>query len=571
MAKYEVELRDIYFNLFEYLKVQDNTDGFEEQDLRGVVDEYEKFVAAEIFPAREEADHVGVKLTEKGVIVPECIKSGHKKYYENGWMGLGLPEEIGGIPVPSTVVVACDSMATGAHTPWSMYPSLSKSAMSVILKVGSQEQKDLFVPKIMSGEWGGTMCLTEANAGSDVGNLSSIATPNDKGSYNIKGVKIFISSGDSDLYENNIHLVLAKTPGAPEGSKGLSLFIVPKTRINTDGTLGESNDVICTKIEEKMGLHCSATCELTFGQNNGCEGFLLGNEFDGMANMFIMMNEARLYCGIQGESQGNLAYLMSVQYAKERSQFGQEIINHPDIRRMLLKLRAMGRGMRALSIYVGSLFDEYEKNNDKAVLAEIGLLTPVCKAFFTEEGVQMAIDAIQIHGGYGYCTEYGIEQFLRDAKVATIYEGTNAIQALDYVMRKILKDEGKTFLTLGEKMQKTLDRLPDEEMPKEKRLLTISIGKAGEIATMFAGFAKNKQMDRVLTHATDFLTYSSNVAVAWILLEQALLAKEKLGEDSYYQTKIDDFKIFARHYLTRNIGISKAILGDEVSILSYSL
>lgn len=267
-------------------------------------------------------------------------------------------------------------MAIGANVSWSMYYGLTQGAMNVILKVGSQEQKDLYVPKMMEGSWGGTMCLTEAGAGSDVGNAKTTAKPLDNGQYAISGTKIFISSGESDLYENNIHLVLARTPGSPEGTKGLSLFIVPRFKINEDGSNGESNNVRCTKLEEKMGLHGQATCELTFGQDGECVGELIGKEHEGIVNMFIMMNEARLLCGLQGESQANLVYMLTEQYAKERSQFGTEIINLPDVKRMLLKMRSTARGLRALCLYTGNLFDKAEKGDEQAE-KEIALFTPI--------------------------------------------------------------------------------------------------------------------------------------------------------------------------------------------------
>ncbi len=576
MAKYKIDQRDIEFGLFEHLKIQDYSTDFEEADLKAMLDEVIKFTGNSVFPTRAQSDIEGVKLTDDGVKVPECLQEMNRLYYENGFIGMGYPEEFGGIPAPETMKVACDSLTTGANMAWMLYPGLSKAAANVLITVGNEEQKNLIVPKIMSGEWGGTMCLTEPDAGSDVGNLKTTATPNGDGTYKIKGVKHFISSGDNDLYDNIIHLVLARTPGAPEGTKGLSLFVVPKYQIDGAGTKGESNNVVCTKIEEKMGIHASATCELTFGGEGDCVGTLLGKELEGMKNMFIMMNEARLYCGIQGESAAALAYELTKQYCEERVQFKQPIINHPDVRRMLLKMRAMVRGMRALCLFTGSLFDELHKNKDPKCEAEIGLLTPICKAFFTDEGTQLTIDAVQLHGGYGYCSEYEIEQFVRDVKISTIYEGTNAIQAIDFVTRKILKDGGKTFMAFGERVQKAMNDA-DESIFPEKKVLGASLGKAGEIATVFGKFAQEGKMDRVLEHATDFLTYCSNIAVAWALLDQAVLAQSKLGSASgedanYYQTKIDDFKVYVQHYLYRNAGTSKIILSETQNpIMSYKL
>lgn len=571
-----MDQRDIEFNLFEQFKIHEYSEQLDQDDLKAMLSEVIKFAENEIFPTRAKSDIEGVRLEADGVKVPECLHNMQKLYYENGFVSLGYPEEVGGIPAPESMKVACDSVATGANMAWMLYPGLSKAAANVLIHVGSQEQKELAATKILAGEWGGTMCLTEPDAGSDVGNLKTTATPNGDGTYNIKGVKHFISSGDNDLYENIMHLVLARTPEGAEGTKGLSLFLVPKYRYSTDGTKGDGNNLVCTKIEEKMGIHASATCELTFGQGGDCVGTLIGNEFEGMKNMFIMMNEARLYCGIQGESQAALAYELTKQYCEERVQFKKPIIEHPDVKRMLLKMRSIVRGMRGLSIYTGKLFDELKKTKDPAVDAEIGLLTPICKAFFTDEGTQCTIDALQLHGGYGYCSEYEIEQFVRDVKISTIYEGTNAIQALDFVTRKILKDGGKTFMAFGEKIQKTLNNADDAEFP-EKKVLAASLAKAGDIGQHFGKLAATGKVDNVLEHCTDFLSYCSNIAVAWILLDQAVTAKEKLASASgsdieYYQSKIDDFKVYVKHYLYRNSGISRTILSENTAdILNFKI
>jgi alkylation response protein AidB-like acyl-CoA dehydrogenase len=444
-----------------------------------------------------------------------------------------------------------------------MYPGLSKACMNVILKAGSEKQKEMFTPKMFSGEWGGTMCLTESGAGSDVGALKTTATPMGDGRYKIKGVKIFISSGESDLYTNNVHLVLAKTPGAPDNAKGLSLFIVPRFRLED----GKTNNVVCSKVEHKMGIHASATCELQFGNAGESYGEMIGKEFDGMATMFIMMNEARLLCGMQGESQANLAYLLTLQYATERVQFANEIIKHPDVRRMLLKMRSISRGMRALNFYTMNLFDEAHKGG-AAVQDEIALLTPICKAFCSEEGFNVAVEAMQVHGGYGFCTEYGIEQFARDIKIATIYEGTNGIQSVDFVMRKILKDQGKAFSLLGEKMRKDLTSPEAQIFSVEISTIGKNMEQAQKILGHFAGLAAKKQFDQILQSTNYFLQFSGNLVVSWLLLRGAILAnKSKIGANKddaqYYQTKIDDFKIFCQHHLTRNSGHSLSILNFD--------
>lgn len=569
MAKYRADLQDIYFNLFDLFKVQEHGD-MTEQDAREIIDSLNKFVENEVYPSRQEADHIGVKLADKQVKVPECFKSPQKQFYENGWYALGYPEEIGGMPAPHAVALACTSLVVGANVAFSMYYGLSKGAQNVILAIGDEAQKNLYVPPMMEGRWGGTMCLTEANAGSDVGASKTSATKQADGSYLIKGTKIFISSGDNDLYENIIHLVLARTPGAPEGTKGLSLFIVPKYRINKDGSNGASNDVVCSKIEEKMGLHASSTCVMNFGEANQCQGFLIGEELEGMANMFIMMNEARLLCGLQGESQANLVYELTHQYASERTQFGTEIKNHPDVKRTLLRMRSMSRGLRMLNFYTATLFERLEKG-EKEIESLIALLTPVCKSYASDEGFNVSVDAIQLHGGYGFCSEYGIEQFARDIKIATIYEGTNGIQAIDFVMRKILKDQGQTFMGLGKLIQADLMNPAAQDWKEEQALLGTSLQKAQEILSAYGEMAKKKDFDRILTSTTDFLSFSGNLIVAWLHLKSAIAAKEALSlasgeEKQFLQSKIEDYHVFCRLFVVKNLGLAKSILGFQSSL-----
>ena len=570
MAEYKTDLRDINFNLFEILKIQENGGDLGEQDLKEIISQFDYFSGRELYPSRVIGDEKGVTLKDGSVTVPEEFQPANQAYYENGWFALGYPEDIGGMPVPSAVTFACKSISIGANMAYSMYPGLTAGALNVIHKVGSDEQKEKFIAPIMEGRWGGTMCLTESGAGSDVGASTTTATPNDDGTYNIKGVKIFISSGDNDLYENIVHLVLAKTPGAPEGTKGLSLFIVSK--LNDDQS---SNNVVCTKIEEKMGIHGSATCEMTFGGDGDCKGVLIGKEFEGMANMFIMMNEARLLVALQGESQGNLATMLTEQYAKERTQFGTEIANLPDVKRMLLRMRAYSRGMRSLCLYTGNLFDAEEKG-DKEAADEIAFLIPICKAFCTDEGFNVSVEAIQVHGGYGFCSEYGIEQFARDIKIGTIYEGTNGIQAIDFVMRKNLKEEGATFKKIVQKMMKTIGEAGPTVFGEEIKYLTGFLKNGGAMLEHFGKLAAQKKMDTVLESATDFLNYSGHLIVAWRLLEAANLAHQKLsgasGDDlAFYQSKVADFKVFCKHCLTKHAGIPSSVLEFEEDISGFQV
>lgn len=575
MAKYKSDQKDILFNLLDVLDItQFEQFGFDESAVKEILGEYDKFVENEIFPTREPGDVEGVKLEADGVKVPEVFQKSTKGFYEMGWYALGQPEEFGGAPCPEALTATCLSLSTAANTAWSMYPGLSKGAMNVIRMVGDDFAKQTFIGPMMEGRWGGTMNLTEAGAGSDVGALKTTAKPIEgkDGWYKIKGSKIFISSGDNDLYENIVHLVLARTPGSPEGSKGLSLFITPKFKVNADGSLGESNDVVCSKVEHKMGIHGSATCVLNYGDTDNCEGYLIGKEGEGMQNMFIMMNEARLDCGIQGEAQANLAYMMTEQFVKERVQFKTEIINHPDVRRMMLKMRSLSRGMRALTLYTANLFDKAKQ--DEKYEDYIGLLTPICKSFCSEKGFDVAVDAVQCHGGYGYCHEYGVEQFVRDTKIATIYEGTNGIQAIDFVMRKILKDGGKALRGISEEIFKTSNNL-DDTFSFERGVFSKVLGAAQDAMGFIGKKAKNKEMTIVLQSCKDFLDMASHIVVAWRLMESAVIANKKLqageGDQAFLQSKVDDFRIYCAHYLPQATAHAKTIVTFDDDILSYQV
>ena len=325
-----------------------------------------------------------------------------------------------------------------------------------------------------------------------------------------------------------------------------------------------------------MGIHGPATCEMTFGSKGECVGHLIGNEFDGMTNMFILMNEARLLCGVQGEAQANLVYMLTEQYARERSQFGKEIITLPDVKRTLLKMRSTSRGMRSLVLYTGDQFDKAHKG-DAAAEGEIAFLTPICKSYCSDEGFNVAVDAIQTHGGYGFCSEYGIEQFARDLKIASIYEGTNAIQAMDFTMRKVLKDNAKTFMSIGAKIQKTMARPEAGEFPEEVAVLGKNLQKAQEILTHFATLAKANKFDAILFNSQSFLNYSANLIVSWLLLEGACEATAAIpnaqGQEDidYYQSKKVDFKFFVQQQLVRNSGIEQTILNFKEDLSQLNI
>lgn len=559
MAQFQNDSADLNFVLFSWLGIQEHFEEYGENDLKDILNQLENFVEKEIWPTRLPGDEEGVKLQDGKVLVPESFHSAQKQFYENGWFALGFPEEIGGMPVPESLTVAATQMVIGANPAFNMYYGLAKAVVNVIRLVGSDEQKSTYIEKLMTGEWGGTMCLTEPGAGSDVGAAKTTAEKMEDGRYKIKGTKIFISSGDNDLYDNIVHLVLARTKDAPAGTKGLSLFIVPKNEIAS----GNSNNVVCTKIEEKMGMHGSCTCEMIFSHEGDCYGELIGEEMEGMKNMFIMMNEARLLCGVQGDAQASMAYNFSEVYAGERVQFSTEINKLPDVKRMLKKMRAMSRGLKALNLYVSNIFDKAKK--DPSFENEIAFFTPVCKSYSTDEGFQICVDAVQVHGGYGYCKEYGVEQFVRDSKIATIYEGTNGIQSIDFVSRKILRDGAKTITKVFGEIATSLEK-GKGTWPKECALLGESLQGAQKIIEHFGKEAQAKNETAILDHCTDFLNYCGNTIVAWLLLDMALRAKDlesgASGEmKDFLSSKIEDFQTFSQHYLVRNKGIHTTILG----------
>lgn len=576
MPAYKADLSDIEFNLFDVLKIHEsNLQGMDQSSLKDILHQFEKFTRQEIYPTRVKSDVEGVKLADGKVISPESLRSLHKSFYENGWFALGQPEEFGGAPVPESLYIACLSLANGANTAYMMYPGLSKGAMNVIRLQGQDWMKKVFIPPMMEGKWGGTMCLTEPGAGSDVGALRTTATPNSDGTWAIKGTKIFISTGNADLYENAIHLVLARTPQGAAGTKGISLFIVPRVWVDKSGSVLNDNDVICTKVEEKMGIHASATCELQFGSKGQCKGYLIGEEFEGMATMFIMMNEARLLCSLQGEAQANLAYEMSKQYAKERSQFGKEIVHHPDIKRMLLKMRSTGRAMRQLALFTANLFDKEKQDHKYADL--IGLLTPICKANFTEQGLLTSVEAVQVHGGYGFCKEYEVEQFVRDTIIGKIYEGTNGIQAIDFTMRKVLKDKGKTLTWLAEMMQADLNNLSEKLLP-EKNVWSKCLHSTQQVVQLFFEKAGKNEMDFVLYNSSDFLKMCSALILGWQLAVGAKVASEKIqagkgttDQIEFWESKIADFQVYVSVNINEALFIAETIKNTKLDFWKFKI
>ncbi|MBS0503860.1 MAG: acyl-CoA dehydrogenase [Proteobacteria bacterium] len=405
------------------------------------------FAAGEYAPLSRIGDEVGAVWKDGAVTMPEGFKAAYRAFVEGGWGSINAPEAFGGQGLPYALATIVMEDLGSANMGFSLINMLTPGAIEALVSHGSPEQQASYLPKLVTGEWNGTMNLTEPQAGSDVGALRTTATPAADGSWRIKGNKIFITFGEHDLTDNIIHLVLARTPDAPAGTKGISLFLVPKFRLNADGTPGEFNDVRCVSIEHKLGIHASPTCSLSFGDNDDCHGWLIGEEMGGMRAMFTMMNNARLNVGLQGVQVAERATQEAIAYAQERVQLGKPIIEHPDVRRMLLRMRALTQGARSLIYYAAGQADRAHRG-DHAARARLDLLTPLAKAWGTDVGCEVASLGVQVHGGMGFIEETGAAQHYRDIRIAPIYEGTNGIQAADLVGRKLPMQGGEVLAAL---------------------------------------------------------------------------------------------------------------------------
>jgi alkylation response protein AidB-like acyl-CoA dehydrogenase len=549
MAEFLIDKRDIEFVLFEQLGLGQVTSfpryaDFDEQDFRMVLDEGIKVARDLLAPLNVQGDRVGSRFEGGKVLLPDGWKEAFETFAAGGWVAPHLSPEYGGQGLPLVMFLAVTEAFLAANVSFVFFPGLTAAAAHVIEAFGTDDQKATYIEKMYSGEWTGTMCLTEPSAGTAVGDLLSTAAEVPGEDYfHIKGNKIFITAGDGDIAGNIIHLVLARVEGDPAGSKGLSLFIVPKYRIGADGTPGESNNVVTTGIEHKMGINASPTCALSFGEDGPCQGWLLGERRQGIVAMFQMMNEARILCGLQGAGVANASYQQAVAYAKDRVQGTRStdrsenpekvaIIEHPDVRRNLLTMKAMGEGTRAMLNQVAFWHDLAANGTDDAKRAYyhdlVDLLTPICKAFSTDLGFRAAELGVQVLGGYGYTREYPLEQYLRDVKIASIYEGTNGVQALDLLGRKMRLKNGALFLNW---LQMANELLQAQASHERLGGLVAAVDKAKNTLaeTVFTLPALGKQdPDRFILQATPFLEMFGYVEVARVLVHQAVIADAAL-------------------------------------------
>lgn len=611
MGGYQANTRDVRFILWEQLGVERllGEGRYKELDrptVDMVIEEAAKFAEKELAPASAEGDRVGCRFEKGKVFVPPHFHELCRKFREAGWVNVYSDPSVGGQGLPYVMLNVTDEVFVGANFSLFSYPRLAFGAGRLIESFGTPEQKEKYMLKMYSGEWGGTMCLTEPQAGSAVADVKTTAKRAGD-HFLITGTKMFITSGEHDVTENIVHAVLARIEGAPSGVKGISLFLVPKIRVNADGSLGAPNDVVCGGIEEKIGLHGSSTCLLNFGENGDCRGHLLGAENGGLACMFQLMNEARISVGQQGVTMSSAAYLSALAYAKERIQGTDisamrdpnaprvEIIKHPDVRRNLLTMKAYVEGMRALLLYCSFDIDLSEtlKDAEEKEKHELRaqLLTPVCKAYCSDMGFRMIELAIQVFGGYGVCREYEVERYLRDCKIASIYEGTNGIQALDLLGRKIGMKGGRVFMEVMQEIREFIQaNSSNPELEACLKELSSAKDKLTEITMHFGGLTMGGDRLYPVLNAYPYLMMFGDVMVGYMLLWQAQVAGERLGklfeenratddasrarliethpEAAFYAGKIGAAKFFALHLLPEVDARHKAILAGDRSALT---
>ena len=578
MPSYKAPLRDTRFVLHDVLKVasHNNLEGFADAtpDVIDAVLEAGAQIAEEVLaPLNQVGDREGCRIADGMVTTPTGFREAYRTWVEGGWTGLTCDPEYGGQGMPFVVGFAVNEMMSAANMAFAMYPGLSHGAYEAIHQHGSDQQKKTYLPNLVSGRWTGTMNLTEPHCGTDLGLMRTKAEPQADGTYRISGTKIFISAGEHDMAENIIHLVLAKIVGGPEGIKGVSLFIVPKFLVNEDGSLGARNAVKAGNIEHKMGIAGNATCVMNY---DGAVGYLVGEEHKGMRAMFTMMNAARLGVGLQGLSQSEVAYQNGLAYAKERVQGrsisgtkapdkpADPIIVHPDVRRMLMNAKAFNEGGRAFALWTGLKIDLAHKDPDPAVREAaddlVALVTPVVKGFLTDMGFQMANDAMQCLGGHGYIKEWGMEQFVRDSRIAMIYEGANGIQALDLVGRKLAQNGGRAVMAFFAELDKwTGERAEHPTLGTFAKALAESVERLRRATFWFMQNAMAKP-DNAGAGSTDYLHLFGYVALGYMWGRMAEVAGEKLANggagDSFYEAKI----VTARHFAERMLPETAACL-----------
>ena len=594
MSHYRSNLRDLEFNLFEVLRIQDYLGTGDWPDLdadtvRDVLLEIDRLAREDFAASYVDLDRIPLELRDGIVVLPESVKAGVQAYKEGGWDRFGAPSGLGGMPVPPTLLWATQEMLLASNTPVAWYAGGSLFAR-VLFEEGTEEQKTL-ARLWMDKQWSGSMILTEPDAGSDVGACTTKAIDMGDGTWHLEGVKRFITGGEHDATENIIHLVLARHEGAALGTKGLSLFVVPKYLVNPDGSLGERNGVVATNLEKKMGLKGSTTCEMTFGADRPAIGTLVGNVHDGIRQMFRVIEGARMMIGTKAMGTLSTGYLNALEYAKQRSQGADltkatdktaprvPIIQHPDVRRMLMTLKAYSEGLRALVMYTAWVQDQAQLHpDDDRWERRSGFLLPLVKGYSSETAYHQLAEALQVLGGSGFTQDYPLEQYIRDTKIDTIYEGTTGIQALDLFFRKITRDQGNTLAALASEITEFVKGgLGDDPLAEERerlgRMLDDAQTQLGSMVenlmTSFSG--ESTEIYKVGLHTNSLLASLAEVIIAWQLLRQAEIAISRVDEDLFYVGKVESARWFLRLSAPQVAARREAAIAEDGSLMRMAV
>jgi alkylation response protein AidB-like acyl-CoA dehydrogenase len=590
MAQLISDRRDIDFVLHEQLHVVELSkhEIFQELNRKAIdmiINEARNLAVKELLPTQQMGDRDGCRFENGKVKVPESFHRAYELYKQGEWVAMAESPEWGGQGMPKVLAMASSEYFVGANCAFMMYPGLTHGAGKLVEKFGTEKQKKLFLKKMYTGQWCGTMMLTEPEAGSDVGALTTTAVKNEDGTYSLTGNKIFISGGEHNLSENIIHPVLARIENAPEGTKGISLFLVPKIWVDDNGNIGKENDVICTGIEEKMGIHGNVTATMALGSKGNCRGMLLGQENKGMRAMFLMMNEARQLVGLQGFAFASCAYMYAINYARARIQ-GKEllktndpeaprvpILRHPDVRRQLLTMKTYVEGMRSLLYYAVYCADRAriaQTPEEKAKYqGYVDFLTPVVKGYITDRSFETCSQGLQVYGGYGYIRDYPMEQLLRDCRITMIYEGTNGIQAMDLLGRKLPMNEGKTVMALLKEMRQTIFRAQKQESLKNlAQRFENAVQKLSDVGMHMFKLSGSEKILNAFAFAHPLMDITGDILLAWMHLWRASIAAEAIEKGAkpkdkmFYEGQIKSAEFFIRVIIPVTKGKMEAIMDN---------
>ncbi len=591
---YRAPIQDMLFDIRHLAGIDEiaKLPGFEEAGFdtaQAVLEECAKFNEGVVAPLNVEGDRNPSSWKDGVVTTTPGFKQAYRQYAEGGWQGLQHPVEVGGQGLPKTIGAACGEMLNAANLSFALCPLLTDGAIEALLTAGSDDLKATYLEKLVSGQWTGTMNLTEPQAGSDLGLVRTRAEPQPDGTYRVFGTKIFITYGEHDMAENIVHLTLARVTGAPEGVKGISLFVVPKFKVGKDGTLGERNDVQCVSIEHKLGIKASPTAVLQFGDQGGAEGVLVGQENRGLEYMFIMMNAARYAVGVQGIAVADRAYQHAVAYAKDRVQSrpvdgsmnaSAPIIHHPDVKRMLMTMRALTEGCRAMATVAAAAYDAAHHHPDAEVRKQnqafYEFMVPLVKGYSTEMSLEVTSLGVQVHGGMGFIEETGAAQYYRDARILPIYEGTTAIQANDLVGRKTTRDGGRTAMAIAGHIEQTEAALASRDSVAARAVLKrLSAARQAflQVVEFIAGSSKSDP-NAAFAGSVPYLMLAGNLVAGWQLARALLVAEDLLAsgeEPQFMQAKIITAQFYAEHILAKAPGLRDSIVDGAASVTALAV